>query len=462
MSGTSILTVNGAYNGQTGLLSVPSALPQSVNTLLQGYLDGLAGSIGGGEASYVNYNAATGMSVNGASVLSSSNFIEQITNVDSVGGTTSGSVSGVVSVASGVTDLFVQYPGNITVAGVSTTDFVLLGSSSDVAYSVSGGAGSIFAAGGADSISVAGSDANYAVASSGNDTVVFNGTDGNDSVNAEGSATTRVFVGGSDAATVTASDSAQASVVFLSKAGGNLDFINNSSQAQTIYSGSYTTSGGEAIYAVNAVTAFGGTGGGFYVGGRGGFNYLDGGTGNSTLVGGGASDTLVAGGSNNMLFTGVGAETLIGGGVNNSYFVGLEDVGIGTVSAVGDLVSAGGSGQQSFVLGNLTAVTLTGSTVTGASNIYDVLGTYTTTGGQAETLGGSSFTITDFGSSDTILLTNGDYKFGSGAATVETVTSALGGAGSQILLSDGTVITLKGVSTSHVNAQVGGHTITYQ
>ena len=373
----------------------------------------------------------------------------------------SGSAAGLVSVAAGVTDLVVQVPGAVSVDGVSSTNFALFGAGSNVTYSVDGGAGSIFAAGGNDFISA--TNANDTVTSGGNDTVRFSAlTSGNEIVNAVGNATTHVFLGGADAATVTASDSAQASVVFLPRAGGNLDFINNSSSAQTVFSGLYTVTGGGNQYTSNSVTVFGGAGGGFYVGGSAGFNSLIGGTGNSSLVGGGNGDILSTGGASNDLFNGNGAETLLGGGVSNTFFVGLEDVGIGTIRAAGDLASAGGSGAQNFILGQLSATTLTGSTVHGASNVYDVLGTYTTTGGQAVTIGGSDFTITDFGANSTINLLNGSFETLAGAPTVQTVESAIGGGGTSILLNDGTVITLKGVATSQINAAIGGHSITFK
>lgn len=458
MSSSAILTVGGAFNGHTGILSVPSSLPTSVNTLLQTYLDGVTASVTGGTASFINYDAITNTSVSAAG--SGTNSFEEITNVDSTGASSSGS-AGVVSVTSGVTSLLVQTPGDVTVAGVASTNFALFGANSNVSYSIAGGSGSIFAAGGSDSILVTG-NAQESVSTSGNETVSFDGLGGSGVLDATGNATTRVYIGGSDVATVTASGNSETSVIFLTNAGGNLDFINDSSKAQTIFSGSYTVPGGGSVFADNAVTAFGGSAGGYFVGGRGGFNYLNGGTGDSTLVGGGADDTLVAGGAQNLLYTGLGAETLLGGGTNNNFYVGLEDVGIGSVKAVGDLVSAGGSGAQNFLLGQLNSTTLTGSTVGGAQNTYDVLGTFTTTGGQAESLSGGDFTITDFGAHDTIFLLNGAFGTGAGAPSVETVQSAIGGGGSQILLTDGTVITLKGVSTSSVKVGLDGHQITLQ
>ncbi len=476
MSGTSYLTVAGgnATNIHSGVLSVPSSLGTTVNNLLQAYLDGVSTSVNAGNAGFENYNAVTGIPVSVAG--SGTNLLEEITNTDSVGASTSGAASGVVSVAAGVTDMVVQAPGTVSVDGVGSTTMAILDASSNVTYSlgnsISNGSGSIFAAGGKDFIADYGSNSTYDVNSVGNDSVVMYGLGGVDSVNAFGNATTSVFIGGSDVSTVTASGNSQVSVVFFEKAGGNLDFVNNSSKTATVYSGAYTTAGGGTVYAPNAVTAFGGAGGGYFIGGRSGNNYLSGGTGNSTLVGAGAGDTLIAAGSStvnggtatdNSLFAGSASETLIGGGTNNNFFLGLEEVGVGTVQASSDFISAGGSGNQIFTLGNVASSTLVGSTVTGAQNIYDVLGNYTTTGGQAAIFGGSSFTITDFGGNDHIYLVDGAYGFGSGAPTIESITPALGSSGStQILLSDNTVITLKGITTSHVNASIGGHLISYQ
>ena len=466
MSGTSYLTVagGGTANIHSGILSVPSSLGSTVNSLLQTYLNGVTTAVNAGTEGFANYNAVNGtvVSVSG----SGSSYLEEITNTDSVGASVAGApLAGVISVNSAATDLVVQAPGSLTVSGSSTTNFALFGASSNVNYSVSGGTGTIVAAGGSNNIFA--TSANDSVVSAGNDTLHFSSASaGDETINAVGNATTRVFLGGADAATVKASGNSTASVVFLPRAGGNLDFINNSSGAQTVYSGTYTVagSGGSTVqeFTANSVTAFGGAGGGVFVGGSAGFNSLIGGTGNATLVGGGQGDILSTGGANNILYTGNGSETLLGGGVANTFTMGVEDVGIGTIRAVGDLASAGGSGQQNFLLGQLSATTLTGSTVSGASNVYDVLGNYTTTGGQGVTFSGGDFTITDFGAHDTIFLLNGSFTTTAGAASVQTVQAAIGGGGSQILLTDGTVITLKGVSTNQVVVGAGGHQINFQ
>lgn len=457
-----ILTVNGANNGANGILSVPSSLPSDINSLLQGYLNGLSSSISAGTANWVNYNAVLGTPVNGGGESETPPNIEEITNVNDDGSTVSGSASGIVSVYSGATDLIVQVPGAVSIQGTDSTSFALFGANSDVSYSISGGAGSIYAAGGSNYIFVT-NTAQEQVYSYGNDTIAFNsGTGVQEAVTAGGSANTLVKID-NNLVTVSASGDAKVSISFLTNAGGNVDFINSSSQVATVYSGSYTVAGSTSpVYATNAVTAFGGAGGGYFVGGRAGFNSLNGGTGSSTLVGGGASDTLISGGAENYLYAGNGAETLIGGGANNNFYLGLDYIGIGAVKATGDVVNASSAtGSQAFVIGQAQATTLTGSTVTGATNAYVILGNFSTTGGENVTTGGSTITITDFGANSTIFLEDGSFSMGSDAPSVETVTGALGGGGTSILLSDGTTITLKGVSTSQVSVGAGGHQINF-
>lgn len=466
MSG-SFLTVAGG-NAQNGQVSVQSSLPSDINSLLQSYLTNVANSIYSGNESYIYNNVAQNSTLSGVGT-DTANTYEVITNVDPQGNSVAGSGSYVVGVPSAVTQLVVQAPGNTTLAGSSNTTLAVFGSESNVTYNVSGGAGSIFAAGGNDAINVTGNNTKDTVFSGGNDTVTFNGISGQDSVNAIGNATTSVYLGGSDLATVTASDNAAVSVHFLKNSGSNVDFINNSTQVATVYASVQTVAGGGLAYSTNAVTAFGGSAGIFAVGGRSGFNSLNGGTGSSTLVGGGYGDTLMAGfGSTdqtNFLFAGAGDETLLGSGTGttNIFEVGFQEPGIGVVTADGAVVSAGGATNNVFGIGNVQATTITGSTVQGASNSYLINGTFNSMNWslqgaqQGNTVQGGSLDITDFGGNSTISLINPS----SAGLSVESVVSALGGSGTQILLSDNTVITLNGVSTSQINVSQNGTTITF-
>lgn len=451
------LTVaGGASPAKGGFVSVASSLPTDVNSLLQAYLSNVADSIDGGKESYIYNNVADG-TVQSSIISGSSNTYELISNLNDVGNSVKGSGAYAVTVPSSVTQLVVEASGTLTITGSAKTDFALFGATSNVDYTVSSpGAGSIVAAGGNDTINVLGAKDDQTVTSGGNDIITFNGTNGVESVNAVGNATTSVFLGGSDAATVTASDNAQVEVKFLNAAGGNLDFINNSSQVATVFSGVYTVGSGTLSYAPNAVTAFGGSAGLFAVGGRAGYNSLNGGTGSSTLVGAGDGDTLVGGGKTNLLFAGGGSETLLGSGAANIFEVGFQEPGIGAVTTDGGLVSAGGASANIFGLGNVNATTLVGSTVQGSTNNYVINGSFTTLGGQVESVNGGSLQIEDFGGNSTISLVNPT----SAGLHVESIQGALTG-GTQILLSDNTVITLTGVSQNQINVGQNGTVITF-
>jgi len=466
------LTIGGAFNSQVGIVSVPSSFlgdtsstSGSLNSLLENYLVSLTSSIQGSSTTgatyaFENNDVAAGPGndfVTAPASGSVSGSLEEFTNTNSSGSVTGGSVSGAYTVSSGVTDVMVQAPGNTVLVADPSVKFALFGAGSDVGYIQStGGSASIVAAGGKNTIDIVAASVNDTVWSAGNDLISFNGTDGNNLVNAEGDATTTVLIGGSDAATVTASDNAAVNVQFFQRAGGSLDFINNSTQAQTVFSGAFG-----AGYAPNSITVNAGAGGGYFVGGRGGNNSLAGGTGAVTLVGGGVGDTLIGassattapGGISNYLFGGAGAQTLLGatGSGTNVFQIGVYAPGMGTFQASG-LVSTEGSGSQYFVIGNTNGETITGSNATGANNVYDILGTNTT--------GGSSLTITNFGQNSQILLVDSTLGAG-GDASIAALGTPLGGGGTEIVLSDNTTILLKGVSSSHVGSVAGANGLVF-
>jgi hypothetical protein len=457
MSGAT-LTIGGAFNSHNGIVAVPSSFfgdtstGGSLNQLLENYLLSLTSSITGGTYAFENNDIAAGPGNDFVTVPASvSGSFEEFTNTDSVGGVTTTSVSGPYTVSSGVTDVVVQAPGDVTLAGNGTTNFALFGASSNVNYTQSiGGSASIFAAGGSNAIDITAANVNDTVYSAGNDTVVYNGTGGNDVVNAQGNATTKVFVGGSDAATVTASDNAQVGVLFIQRSGGSLDFINNSSQAQTVFSAAYGSSMG-----VNSVTVNAGAGGGLYVGGVAGNNSLIGGSGAVTLVGGGSGDVLEGNSSvSNFLFGGSGFETLLGGtgSANNLIAVGLPYPGIGALTASG-LASSNGSGYQSFYIGNTNGETLTGSTVTGSMNQYVIESD--TTGGA--TVGGGNLVITNFHAGDYIYLEDAAGT-ALGSASIYSISADKGpSGGTDIYLTDNTRIQLLGVSAAQISTVSGAH-----
>jgi hypothetical protein len=443
-------TITGSPNAQGGIVGVPSNFTPAVNALLQTYLDGLAGSITGGTAGFENYDLATGNSYSNAV----SGGLEQFSNVDSTGAA-GGTVSGSAIVDPAATDVVVSAPGDVTLTGNGQTSVAVFGAGSNVAYSdVNGGsagaADSIYAGGGNDSIalySTTNANSAYQVVSAGNDTVNLQ-NQGTDSVSATGSANITVYISQADA-TVTAADSSNVSVQFSRGAGGNLDFINNSTNAATIYSGNYV--GGAAP---NSVTAFGGAGGGYFVGGTAGNNSLVGGTGAVTLQGAGNNDYLEANSSigTNILFAGSGTETLIASSTTgaNTFQLGLQYTGDNGAIVANAMVSTDGSGLQAFILGSSSSSTLTGSNAAGATNLYDFIRDSAT-----ESNGGANYTITDFNAANsTIFIT--DSTQAAGSVSVSAIGTPLGGGGAEILLSDGSTITLKGVDPNSLLASTTG------
>jgi hypothetical protein len=451
MSG--LLTVNGGYNGTNGLLPVPTSFTgalgdSSIATALQNYLNVISTSLQAGGApnnliGFENDDIATGTvySVSG----SGAGALVDITNTDTTGGTaSSGNVN--VTVPGITTNLVVEDPARVSITGSSSTSLALFSGQSTVFYSVTGGQGSIYAGGGRDQIFSysAGTNSNLDIVSAGDDVVSLDGS-GKDTVTAVGNATTGIVIG-AGTATVSATGSSLVNVTFEENAGGNLYFVNNSSGAASVYTGSYPDGG----HANSAITVFGGGGGGIFVGGRAGNNSLIGGTGLTTMIGGGNNDlisvTASVGNSANELFTGLGTESLYAGTGSgaNAFNIGLYDPGVGNITATG-IASSDGSGNQSFDIGNTNGETVTGSSVAGSTNFFDIVGSSTT--------GGGNLVINDFNSANSgIYLVDATTQAPSDAA-VSVISSTAFGA--QIVLTDGTSIVLKGISASSVVTSTG-------
>jgi hypothetical protein len=465
MSGA-YLTVNGAYNAVNGLVTIAASnftgnAGGALNVQLQSYLTGLSSSLNGGNFGFVNNDVVAGTA---ASVTSSAaGTFYEVTNFDSTGAvnTAAANVSS-LSIPGAVTDLAVQAPGSETLYAGGNVTSALFSAASNVDYNLFNGAGSVYLAGGNDSVDVSSAvPTSLTFFSAGNDTIDLNGigspTVGGVNVYSDGSATTAIYVGGSEYATVTASDNAQAAIVFVPGAGENIDYINNSTAEQIIFSSAHNI-GGVATYSNNAITAFGGAGGLFAVGGHAGANSLTGGTGLVTLVGGGANDVLTANGfansgNGNVLFNGNGSfETLLASAStgNNLFAVGFTDVGVGNVTAFGDVVSTQGSGAQVFFVGNDVGSSIFGSTVTGATNAYYVISD-TLTGSNNGGQNNNSTYIYNFSANSHVNLTNAGL--GTSLATVaSSIDSVRGGVTSAVVgLSDGTTLIFKGVSESHLN-----------
>lgn len=471
------LTVGGSPNLATGIVTIPSAFASvgsgsAINGLLQAYLDGISSSISssvsGGTPSVglINNDLATGLVYTVAG--STGKFFEEFTNTDSVGTVSSLSAAPYtgLTVAANATNLVVEVPGRSVITGNGNTSLALFGATSNVVYTdtnggTTGAADSIYAAGGRDVISAYGTPSNpnssydivlsgagSSLTGAGKDTVNVGASF--DTVSANGNSTASIFVYGG-ATTVNANDSSSVAVQFAQKAGGTLDFINNSSNAATIFSANYGGSNG----APNSVTAYGGAGGGYYVGGLAGSNSLVGGSGAVTLQGAGAGDFLQGNSSvSNFLFAGTGNETLVGSSSSgaNTFQLGLAYTGNTGAIIANAVVSSAGSGQQAFILGSSSSSTLTGSTVSGASNLYIFVSNAATAAN-----GQSNYLITDFSSVNSSIYLN-DTVFGSTKNLTifsEGNSSVPGFSGAIITLSDGSTIKLAGVNASSLTSVPG-------
>ncbi|GBQ25457.1 hypothetical protein [Acidiphilium acidophilum] len=404
---SSSVTVVGGVNNTTisGTVSVPvSGLSTSALTSLQSSLSALSLSVVGGTEGLTNSDLANG-SVYGSTVSGTGNLLV-LSNTDSVGATTAGSVSNVVGVSSIYSSVVVQAPGALTLNGSGATNAnYLLGASSNVDLFTGTGKNSVVAAGGTDTINMLGNTA--VTVSAGEDTV-------------------KTYAGSN---TVVATGSASVYAGTPTGYAGSVDFINGS------VAGSMNAGAGKA-------TVFGGNGGGTFIGGTSGSNSLVGGNGSVFLVGGGNNDTLVAGGGGatsssgaNYLFAGSGNETLMATSVTGT---NLFAAGSGT-----DVMMGSGKDTQYF-FGSTGSATMTGSTMTGSSNIF-FFGTSGNSGGND--------VITNFGKTSQLFAVDG-----TNIAAITQVTTS-GSPGALVTLSDGTHITLTGVSAASIQGSIGTSSI---
>jgi hypothetical protein len=460
-----------------GLVTIPAGFTGSVITTLQSLLTTASGAVSTNAANFDNLDVAGQTGARTATVGSFSSGILVLSNADSVNASTAGSANLSVNVPTGYNTLVVQAPGTETVSGNGASNFLgVFGGNSSVAFNTNGGNGSIYAGGQGDysvlignawtydgapsgghtvadlaantSISVAGAGAglqsnvvsadatNVSISAAGpNDLVVVYGGTSFVSMSGGGNA---LINGGS--ATVSAIAGNRGVVAFFDTNGGQLDFINNSTVAASVFGAVGGAVGGNA-------TIFGGVGGGYFQGGPGGNNSLVGGTGSVTLIGGGNNNYLQAGGANNAFFAQGGATTMVGAtGSGANQFSG----GTGSL-----LVSTSGSGAQNFFVGSSGQEILTGSTVSGAVNSYYFL---------QDSTGGGSDLIQNFRLGTDHVYIN---PFGNASAegvTIAQVDSVRASAshpsgGVLVFLSNNTTIELFGVNASSIQSDVGGTSI---
>lgn len=420
-----------ASDQATGVVTIPIknlSILQALGLSPQSYLASLSASVTSGSAGLTNIDT-----VAGTTFQTGQPDIFEITNTDSTGSITTGSITGTATIPtiSGSNNghaAVVQAPGNFTVRGTSTNLDYILSANSNVSLSAGGGlqtnSDAVYAGGGSDTVDLHQSGGSVLV--SGGFTIA------------------RVYSGQQDLVAAVGSASVRAGV----RTGytGSFAFENFGSAAGTVLGGAGTD------------TALGGnTGGlGFYSGGTAGSNLLAVGTGSAFLVGGGSNDTLMAGygmstatggmsavassaKGPDYLFAGAGNETLLASSATGS---NLFAAGSGA-----DVISTNGSGNQNF-FGGVGSATMTGSTQAGAHNIFFF--------GGANGSGGNEI-ITDFNKSR-------DSLYVLGGHTIESITGAsyngFSYTSSRLTLSDNTNVLLLNVTPSAISGALGGTQIT--
>lgn len=295
-------------------------------------------------------------------------------------------------------------------------------------FLITGGSNTVSAAGSGNLVSVIGSAS--VIAAAGNDTISLQGTDV--VTITSGDVRVKSYAG---ANTILASGSSTVVASVVAGNTGSISFINISTVSQVLEGNG------------SSVTAFGGLGGGVFMGGTKGSNSLVGGVGAVTLVGGGADDILMAGyqssgsslsgisqNSPNYLYGGPGNETLMA-----SSATGTNLLAAGTGPSI---IYSDGSGAQNF-FGNIGSSTMTGSTATGANNVYFF-------GSSSGSIGGNDL-ITNFNlSSDQLNAINGTTIQSIGKTTIN------GSAAALVTLSDGTLVSLKGIVPNQIPPSVIG------
>ncbi len=410
---SSSVTVIGGVNGNSlnGLITTPlNGVASGVVAALQASLNAIGTAVTSGAVSFENADAQTGQITSTVGTSASGGLFVISNQVFGATGTGGSPVTN-FAVSSTFSTVVVEAPGTETVtASNNNGQSFVLGANSNVDLFTGTGTGSVIAAGGNDTLNLQGSQS--AVLSAGNSRV-------------------KSYFGN---ATVAATGSASVFASVVKGYAGTMDFVNNSTAAAKVAGGSGT------------VTVFGGVGGGTFSGGTSGNNVLIAGTGGAELVGGGNNDLLAAGFNadgvtptitpvtgKNYLFAGVGNETLL---ASSSTGTNLFQAGVGA-----DVISTAGSGNQ-FFFGNSGSATMTGSTAGNAVNVY-FFGTPTATGGND--------VITNFN-----LRT--DKLFAIDGTNITSITgSNVGGTpGVLVSLSDGTQITMQGLTVAQASVYSGG------
>jgi hypothetical protein len=477
--GSGSLTVIGGHSlaqPLSGIVNIDSGFTGSLVTNLQSQLTAASGAVSTNAANFENLNVAGSTGAQTVTVGAFSTGVLDISNYDSVSATTPGAANVSVTVPGGYNTLVVQAPGSETVTGNGGSGLLaVFDANSSVNFDFAGGSGTVYAPG-HDSATLSGAADYFVGGAAGNDTVIASGasaavtlagagnlvqaaaqntsiasngssdilitsnTSGSANINVTGNAT---IDNAGSADTVTATGTGAFIGYFQGSAGGRLDFINSGTGASSVIASLNPSSG--AISSQGSVTVSAGGGGGVYDGGISGNNSLVGGSGAVTLFSAGINNYLFAdgapGGSNYNLLNAYsgGNDTLIAGSnsTNNVFFGG-----VGTES-----IQSSGSGVQDYFVGTLGSETISGSTVSGASNAFIFQ--------QSASQGGGTDVLQNFQPG------GGFINVNNGVTGVDILSfESLSGAhpGTQIDLSNGTTIKLFGVASSAFNASIVGGT----
>jgi Flp pilus assembly pilin Flp len=411
---SSTVTVIGGVNQGTlnGLISVPlTGVTSTAGAALQSALTAISNQVTAGSVSFTSFDQATGQSESTTGTSATGGLYVISDKYFGPAGSPGTPGNGVYTIGSAYSTIVVKAPGTETVtASNNANQLFVLGSKSNVDLFTGTGTGSVIAAGGNDTLNLQGSQS--AVLSAGDSRV-------------------KSYAGN---ATVVATGSASVFASVVKGYAGTMNFVNNSTAAATVAGGS------------GSLTVFGGAAGGTFSGGTSGNNLLVAGSGGAELVGGGNGDILAAGfnaGSTttasgtvtgkDFLFAGVGNETLLASSATGT---NLFQAGVGA-----DVISTAGSGDQ-FFFGNSGTATMTGSTAANAINVY-FFGTPTATGGND--------VITNFN-------LNTDKLFAIDGTNITSITGSnvAGTPGVLVSLSDGTQITMQGITVAQASVYAGG------
>jgi serralysin len=181
--------------------------------------------------------------------------------------------------------------------------------------------------------------------------------------------------------------------------------------------------------------------------------------GNDTLIAGAGNQTLGAGNGNVTMFAGAGHSTLIGGSGNDQFFLSGGSGNL-VVAGTGHTTIQGGAGDNTFIGGNSSTAKTLVFGGTGNETIFGGAGHETMYGGGGanlfaftakDSLGGGNNVIGDFNTAKDHI---GFLGYGNASQILAHATVV---AGSTVInLSDGTKITLVGVTNLNSNNLVTG------